>query len=30
VQNMRRQAAHRLIDLHPKQYMEGELKWQTC
>jgi len=23
-------AARRLIVLHPKQNIEGELKWQTC
>jgi len=25
-----RQAARRLIVLHPKQDIESELKWQTC
>jgi len=22
--------AHRLMDLHPKQNIESEIKWQTC
>jgi hypothetical protein len=25
-----KQAARRLIVLHPKQNIESELKWQTC